>query len=499
MIGALRKFAGGALDKMASYKFFFLVAGLHLTVALIYKDVVGLNIEVAPEGRTWGWFWQTLPRSLLENELGESIWYLHSQPPLYNLYGAFFFDFFPADPVQAIHYANILLGSLLSGMIFSILREITRAPYFALVVALLIALNPALFLYEAYLLYTLLAAFLVVLSVFFLARYSRTRKLIYIFLTILGINLLVLTRSVYHLFVLVPVILLGVVLARTEWKKVLVVGALISMLAGGWYAKNYLVFGFFGASSWDGMGLWKIASATYTEEELNRLAEDGVIGDMVVDVDVFSTPSAYRPYGFNGSSSVEALSMDDFNNINVPKISDAYQRNAMQLIRHNPPRYLEAIFYSYLKFSRPSSRFKHLPLNAQKMALHEVLVSQILQGELLARRFPIDFGALLFLLPASLLLYFLPLLRHYRLSPSRWIEYVRKDSVILFAAFLIVYTTAVACVAEAGENDRFKFLVEQLLWAFIAAVAYRNALRLPIFRDSERQLLPSGSSHERVR
>jgi len=69
---------------------FVLVFFVHISLALLYKEIVGVNIEADPERNTWDWFWQTLPIESLRFNLWESIWNLHSQPPLYNLYGAFF-------------------------------------------------------------------------------------------------------------------------------------------------------------------------------------------------------------------------------------------------------------------------------------------------------------------------------------------------------------------------------------------------------------------------
>ena len=40
----LRNLAGAALDTLSTHRLFFAVAGLHLIVALIYKDVIGINI-----------------------------------------------------------------------------------------------------------------------------------------------------------------------------------------------------------------------------------------------------------------------------------------------------------------------------------------------------------------------------------------------------------------------------------------------------------------------
>ena len=59
---------------------------------------------------------------------------------------------------------------------------------------------------------------------------------------------LVLTRSLYHLAILVPAIGAAAVLARDR-RTVLAFGLAVSLLPAGWYAKNLAQSGFFGASS----------------------------------------------------------------------------------------------------------------------------------------------------------------------------------------------------------------------------------------------------------
>ncbi|MEM7030607.1 MAG: hypothetical protein AAF629_13650, partial [Chloroflexota bacterium] len=60
---------------------------LHLIVALAFKDILGITIQ-ENKAIDWNYFWQTLPLELLQTDAMRSIWHLHAQPPLFNLYGA---------------------------------------------------------------------------------------------------------------------------------------------------------------------------------------------------------------------------------------------------------------------------------------------------------------------------------------------------------------------------------------------------------------------------
>jgi len=114
------------------------------------------------------------------------------------------------------------------------------------------------------------------------------------------------------------------VLANKRWRKLLVISVFISLLSIGWYGKNYVKFGFFGSSSWSGLGLWNIAAAYYAEEQLEALVKENVIERIVVDVLAFSRPSEYLEYGFNTVSDVAVLSRNDYNNTNIVAISRLY-------------------------------------------------------------------------------------------------------------------------------------------------------------------------------
>ena len=58
-----------------------------------------------------------------------------------------------------------------------------------------------------------------------------------------------------------------------------------------------------------------------------------------------------------------------------------------------------------------------------------------------------------------------------------WYEGCEANAPILFAFFLIVYTTAIGSTCDFGENNRFKFMVEPLVWPFLAAVFMGRRLK----------------------
>jgi hypothetical protein len=454
----------------------FLV-GLHLSTAVFYKEVVGIDIAANPRFRPWDWWWQTIPIDLLANRLWESLWYLHAQPPLYNLYGAFFLSISPDRMLPLMQYGNILLGSLIPGMYFVVLKQMTGRYNLSLIIGITFALDPSLFLFEAYILYDLLTIFLIVSSVFLLVLYIKTNTLGVAVLFILALNLLVLTRSAYH-FLIIPIALLLICVAASDkWKKILITGGIICLFSFGWYAKNYILYGFFGASSWLGFSLWEVTSIEYSSDALNTLSEQGIIEPMVAHLEVFNPPSTYGSYGYIKESEIPLLNGEDFHNINIIDIAAVYRDNALALILNYPKSYLRSVWRAYQIFNFPTCQFKHHILNIEKIQPHVDFYAQIIEGGILDNYLPIKMGTIFFvMIPASILGYIGFFLFSVIKTPKRWIGLIRQEIILLWMLLLITYTTFIGTFLEIGENNRERFYIEQLVVAFVIILILKGVM-----------------------
>ena len=66
-----------------------------------------------------------------------------------------------------------------------------------------------------------------------------------------------------------------------------------------------------------------------------------------------------------------------------------------------------------------------------------------------------------------------------------WRQFFRQEAVLLTIAFLIVYNTAAGTLFEISENERFKFLIEPLLWVFgLVLISAHGAARFPEWAGS---------------
>lgn len=458
-----------------------LVMGIHIALVIIYQLTTNLNISNP-------WVWDTVVHTLemgqLRRNLAETFIYLHSQPPLFSIYGVVLDILFGNNHPQAMYVIQVTMGTLISGITYSVLWHFTQNKTVTLFVSLLLALNPAYFLYEALMLYTIHAAFLVMSAGFCLLLYRRTLQSRYLYLFVLCINLLILLRSVYHIAFLIPVLVLVMILVEHNWRRVLIGCLMICLLSVGWYGKNWLVFDTFSSSSWLGMSLWKVARYDYSDDELQDLFKADVLTNRtVVWFRPFMNPSAYP--GFEPiDSEIYILSRDTLNNAVYPKVNALYMENALHLIGYDIGRYLKGVTRAYGHYSCPSSTYDLMENNIKTFpASHQAASVELfhMRGltQEIARRLnlsPDDYGAcsnLYLILPLIMLGYPIYLLYRHRWHWRGWVNCIRQDSLLLFSWGIITYTTVITSLLEIPENARFKFMIEVPLFIFIVVMMYR--------------------------
>lgn len=451
-----------------------LVAGYHMSRG------VSIRHDFGPS--TWDFFWQNLPTEDLRDRALQSLWYLHAQPPLWNALNAPLVKLFGGAHPEALQAVHVLLGCAIAALAALIAARLARSEAAGVAAGALVALDPALVLYEAYALYELLCAFLILFALWAAARAGPEGRSGPLLLAVGATAALVLTRSLYHLAVVVPAVVGAAALAGRR-RQVLVAATAIALLPTGWYAKNLVQHGFFGGSSWYGMGIWRVALFRYRGAELQPLLEAGRL-DRVVLVPPFARPSRYRALGYDRTSEIPSLARDDFHNVNLPAISDAYGRSANRLIRYRPLHFLANVAIGYGNFSAPSTEYDHLAPDRERMGVHVTVYRTLTLLPLvraLDRRLPIGTLGSVFalLIPLALAAHGWLLARRWRRGDP--VERIlREEAPLIAAGALIAYTALVGSALELGENVRFKFMIEPLLlthWTVVSVRIWRGRVR----------------------
>jgi hypothetical protein len=395
-----------------------------------------------------------LDRELLLHDLPRSLWYLHSQPPLFNALVALILRF-PGDLALNYQWFSWMLALAFYLGTFALMRRLgVRGGVAAACVVAFMVLPNAIW-HERAVYYGLPLAALLLAAALFWERAIRKGSVFSLAASCTAIMLLPLTRAFFT-----PVwcaILLGamvVVFARFSpllLRKAIAAAIIPFAFVAAFQFKQYVVFRQVLGSSWFGCNLAAMTALMSADKQAALAA--GKVSKLVT-VYRNAPPEEFLPYFRVAQTGVPALDalvkstgQPNFNHSVYLQVGRVYLRDTLYLIAHHPLKYLfnvvnsAYIFCGYqigLYFDRPS-RFlaRHTP------------------AEVAA---PFAGAALLAAAIASAI-------RSWRTGDAQ------RRAVIGFLLFNVAYVIAVSCFFEKSEGPVYRFQIEAFLWAFIAIAA----------------------------
>lgn len=427
---------------------------------------------------------QYLDIELLRNNLLESVWYMHMQPPLFNLFLGWVLQLFPASYPTAFNALYAILGLVVTYFLYATAREASVRPWLAFTITALFVLAPSTIYIEHWLFYALPEAALALAGVYTWFRYLRTERLLYLhtFFTLLAI--LALTRSLFHLVWLIGIAGLVILHQRGKRRGVITAAMVPILIVLAFYAKNELVFDRFSLNSWTGMNLWRAASIGVPEPTRKQLVADGELSRVSL-IPPFEAFVSYPEFEQTQPTGIEALDRPyrttDSRNLNhraFLSIEPQYRRDALTLIEQYPDTYLRNVMKSTLQFMHPPSDNWAFDTNRAHLPAWEKAYNAVVYGRFKQPEDPgakakggllMDVGSpwelplfSILLIPLTIVL---ALARYARDPGSRtWLS-------IPLATILWVF--AIGNLLDVGENNRFQFAVQPLL-LIVAAFLLSN-------------------------
>lgn len=475
-----------------------------LTAAFVVSRALLAWLGIRFEADHLAWYWQFVDIELLRGDLLRSLVHLHAQPPLFNLFVGIVLKAAGGHPVAVFAWTYLACGLLLTLSLHATLVELAVDARLSAVLVGLFVIGPACILYENFLFYTYPTAALLSLSAFFLTRFLRTRSLTQGMIFFGLLSCVALSRALFHLSWLLAVLgLLAFVLRRDSLAlKRLLVSSLAPLLVVALvYAKNYVLFGAFAASSWLGMSVFPVASQSVDEGDLDRLHARGRISELYrVARDAqtsFTFLDAYperfiagEPTGIPVLDSTEKTGVNpgyskpspNFNHHAYLGISRQYLRDALAVLAAHPLGYLHGVARNLAISSRPSESFfsPAWSPNAARLGAYTRVYAGLLKGTLPERAAAAERRSLLDRLRGKALLVVV-------LLPLVWIRALKlavrsdRDQVfrgaVLFLAFNIAYVMLMANTLNPGESHRMFFLVEPLVVILLGLVSADLARR----------------------
>ena len=464
--------------------------------AMAIWSVVYVALVVTGVGFDTGYLnygWQLVPWDVLTSDPWRSLWYLHVQPPGWNMFlgvPSWISPLSDRVTVQALMLVVALLVVVLAARLAERLG-LGRRPAAAL--ALVATLHPEVLKgafepnYELGVAALLLVVCLAVVRLDRDARFSRAFVLLSIVLTVL-----VMTRSLYHP-VLIPLILVPLALwgRRSLTRRGLVVAVLVPLVVvGGWMVKNQALFGHANLSSWFGMNLQRAVIPVLDLDELEEMYADGAVSDIAM-IGPFGRYSLYEsvvepcePSRAHRSLAEPMRTTDpvspNFNYECFLPLFDQAGDDAWAVIREHPDAWLEGRLWSlrttFAVADRPgqsSSIVMRVLDDAYSIGRidHRGVLSTEgwgtpIYGRLVA---PTDFGLTLVPLYGALVVAGVAT----AIRGLRRRSMTAEDWTIGLAASLALFTVVVGAVAELGEQSRFRTAVDPLATVVVGVVVVR--------------------------
>jgi hypothetical protein len=412
------------------------------------------------------YFAQLLDRVLLRTRLVESLCYLHSQPPLYNLVTGVALKLAPNRP-EMLLWPLFMAAGLYTALCLNFIMLALRVPWLvAAALATGMATSPGFVLYENWYFYPHLdvAWLLGALAWFSHSGGCPGRSL---FIAALHLACLSLTRSLFHpLFYALAAIVAIVLAAPGVRGRTFACFAIPGLLLLLWCGKNLLLFGFFGTSSW--------ASRNISQSVTLLLGSERVEGE--ARLGHLSAAAALRPFD-TADHQIEAFGLQEhktgvpaldntqkandsvlttnYNHWSYPPSARFYAADARHLLAQFPTVYLKGIAERSVSLFFSPIEDGFVALNRARIAKAAQRFDDFDQSRRV--RWLLGVGVALTVLGAP------------------WAEAARRRS--LAVCFLAICWGLLAGIfGDYGENYRFRYDVLWLAWV-VAVSGYFSATR----------------------
>jgi hypothetical protein len=466
---------------------------LLLTAAFVISRIAyyraGVRFDLSP---LFG-YWQYVDLDLLRHDLVRSVYYLHSQPPLFNLYLGLVVKVFGGRWARDAFWASYLLAGLALHLAMYFLAVRLRArPAIAASVVLLFTVTPAAVLYENWLFYAYPVTTLLCLATLFLHRYldgERARDGVAFF----GLaGAMTLTWSLFAgVWFVGALLFVGMVRKTKGWRPVLAAAAVPLVVIGALYVKNGVLFGSPSTTSWTGMNiagtlLWRLGLDPVDRERLIARGELSALSrvNSFMPVTVYDGMVARPP--LQGVPVLDrewkARGIPNYHHLAYVEISRRYLEESWRIVTMRPGIYLEAVRDAYLFYALPASDVLFLGPNRARVERLDEIASALLYGSigplrgrpfsaeqdrttvayLTARTSFLWLGAIVVALGFAVGAAWRAFARRREASP--------EAATLLFIALNVLFVTLAGNAVEVTENNRFRFTFDPLIWVVLAVL-----------------------------
>lgn len=447
--------------------------------------------------------WQLIPREILRDDPLGSTWYLHIQPPLWNLTVGSILRWSPLTDAVSLQLLQFALGVAMVAMLASLLQRLGAGRASAAALAVIAGIHPDVIGNAFQPTYELPSAALLVALIWLLAAPQRDRRWLVAVAAVAATTTL--TRSLYH-----PVWVAAIVAVaawqlcreggwRPQWRTVAIACAVPLLTVGGWMAKNEVLFGRPTLSSWFGMNLQRAVIPVLPAADLARLRDADEVSQIAV-VGPFGNYDLYRPYvppcqpdhthpATSAPLRRNAVIVPNFNYECFLPVFDQAGSDAWAVIKDSPATFVEGRLWSartWFALNGGSAQSPSIVMRTLDRVNKVVGVG--VPGVISTRGWgtPI-YGTLEAQANFSLTLVALSLVSLVAAAGAAWRLWRRagrgtpRDLAVAVTGFVVLWTFASGIVFELGEQARFRTMTDPLViavggWLVVAAASsWRSA------------------------
>jgi hypothetical protein len=471
-----------------------------IVIVFILSRLLYFSVGVRFDVSTLGSAWQFIDPDLLRNNLFQSLYYLHSQPPLFNLFLGGILKLFPNNEALAFNLIYLFLGCTLSVSIFVIMTKLGVSNRLSAILTILFMVSPSCVLYENWLFYTYPTATFLCLAGLFLHKFASNKKWRYGIVFFALLSLIVLTRSSFHILWFILFVAMLLFHRRYDWRKVVFAACVPFLLCFLWYSKNAYVFRTFSSSSWFGMNF--IRTLMLPARDKMSLVDQGKISKISI-LPPFKPLSLYRTYADwpqAQETNIPVLDQEvkstgeiNLNNIGYIDISKQYLRDAIYILTSRPRAYLLGLLRSYFIFFLPSADYDFLDANREHVQPIDRFYDIVFYGRLVYdSKPPIEKENILNMGLFLIIGYSVSVFYGLRLTLDTLSGKHKNLPFALTALFLwinIIYVTLIGNAFEILENNRFRFVIDPLFLIILGVFLERR------FKKSRKHLSYSRSKN----
>jgi hypothetical protein len=297
-------------------------------------------LKIGPEDIS-GLGYHLLNEKLLYNDLLKSLFYMHIQPPLYNLIVGLGLKIVSANLIYLkffLFFFNLIISFYIIFFIIKIAKIAKLNDKYKFILFFFLLFNPSLIFFENHYGYMHLVNFLVIILAYNIIKYFLNNSPINLNLIFFIILLLTLIFSVFHPIIII-IIYFSIKFLNKSFKKNFFFISIFVFLSFLNPIKNLLIFGYFTNSSFLGFNLSTTLYPAFTNLGFEKFKSD-------------CNMDQYLGGDYNENISTLHQSLGSFesnsNNINNLFKSKECLKKSINLIMNNPKEYFYGRFLAFL-------------------------------------------------------------------------------------------------------------------------------------------------------